>query len=469
MAEESAKIPGSSALVRRQAVVIIHGIGEQRPMETLRRFVQGVKSVLNAQGEAEQRSTIRSKPDSIGNIYETTRLSMDSAINKNGSVKRPKTDFYEFYWAHNMRSTRFSNLFTWMNRLIFTWVGKVPERLKPVWYTVWGSAVLLVGIALGASFWLDIPGQYKALPPLVTAAAFPFLFSLLSSFGKRFFLNFAGDAARYFTPTPDNISERSAIRQQGIAFLKKLHQIRTVEKADRIIVVAHSLGAVVGYDLLRLLWTEYNEIYAKDAVPKQPAIREIDRYYDENSPLPAGKEPAFYERLVKLSDTNLQEYRDLQGKCWQEQREMKNPWLVTDFITVGAAVHAADYFMVTTETVNNLIEQRELPVCPPAKDRKDYSIHYKSSPSFKVGNKPYKAILLNHGALFAVTRWTNIYFSCDYVGGPMQRIFGRGIKDIEVRRSCPWFIPGGHTQYWNVKDRQNALREIVEAMKLDLG
>ncbi|MFD0765465.1 hypothetical protein ACFQZI_11430 [Mucilaginibacter lutimaris] len=454
------------ATINRQAVVVIHGMGEQRPMETLRSFVSGIRSIMT-EDDAEKKSTVRSKPDSVGDIYETVRLSLDTAVNPDGTIKRPKTDFYEFYWAHNMRGNQFSHMVAWMHRLLFTWVAKVPPRLRSLWCTVWIMLVLSVLMTIYFTNSARIEDWKKALAPMLAAIAFPSLLALVASFARSLFLNSAGDAARYFTPVPDNIGERSCIRQQGIAFLKKLHELKTVEKVDRIIIVAHSLGTVVAYDLLRLLWTEYNTIYGTTTVPRQPNLLKIDRYYDENSPPPEGRDQAFYNRLIELEKGNLDAFRDLQKACWQEQLTVGNPWLITDFITLGAAINAADYFMVTREPMQELIAQREMPVCPPVKDRKDYAFSYKSGQSFPVGNKNYKVRLLHHGALFAVTRWTNIYYSSDFVGGPMQRKFGGGIKDIMIPRKAPWFFPGGHTAYWEQKDKKNALREILEAMQLD--
>jgi putative intracellular protease/amidase len=48
----------------------------------------------------------------------------------------------------------------------------------------------------------------------------------------------------------------------------------------------------------------------------------------------------------------------------------------------------------------------------------------------------------------------------------MQRIFGKGVQDIVVKRESLWFLPGGHTNYWDKDDDQNVLKLIVKAMKL---
>jgi hypothetical protein len=64
-----------------------------------------------------------------------------------------------------------------------------------------------------------------------------------------------------------------------------------------------------------------------------------------------------------------------------------------------------------------------------------------------------------------VTRWTNIYYSSDFVGGPMIPSFGFGIKDIEVSRKFIPFYPAGHTDYWN-KDSDTASAAITNALHL---
>ena len=78
----------ASAPGPRQAVVLIHGIGEQRPMETLRAFV---KAFLKD-------GTYHSKPDTLSASFELRRLKLrridsdDPAARVNDDW--PETDFY---------------------------------------------------------------------------------------------------------------------------------------------------------------------------------------------------------------------------------------------------------------------------------------------------------------------------------------------------------------------------------------
>lgn len=90
------------------------------------------------------------------------------------------------------------------------------------------------------------------------------LFLLLSA-AQGFLLYYVGDAARYLSPSPENIALRQRIRTDGVALLRRLHESG---EYDRIVVVGHSLGSVIGYDMLTALWRDYNSVYdfqAKDA------------------------------------------------------------------------------------------------------------------------------------------------------------------------------------------------------------
>ncbi|MCK7553959.1 hypothetical protein MKQ70_02620 [Chitinophaga sedimenti] len=307
--------------------MVIHGMGEQRPMNTLREFVDGVKWQMEQLDPTEKKVKVRSKADSVGDIYETVRLSMES----NFKSRRPITDFYEFYWAHNMRGNTFGTASTWLKHVVFKWPGQIPPHLRHLWWKVWTIFIIAGLTALAISFFFQTTPLVKTVIAISSGALVSFIMGLMGSFVKSSFLNSLGDVARYFTPDPDNIGERSNIRQQGIAFLKKLHDISNITKPDRIIVVAHSLGSAVAYDFIRLLWAEYGPVYKSLPKEKQEALDRVNVF-------------------AQAPDTitgNYEAFADAQHDCWQECNAMGNPWLITDFITLGAAVNSLDYFMVS--------------------------------------------------------------------------------------------------------------------------
>jgi hypothetical protein len=120
----------------RQAVVVIHGIGEQRPMETLRSFVRGVVGKRGA----------LSKPDRITSTLELRRMAVPGDTDAWQPGQHVSTDFYELYWAHLMSGTSWHHVIAWVQTLMLRPAKTVPSRLRAVW---WGSWLLFSVIAAG--------------------------------------------------------------------------------------------------------------------------------------------------------------------------------------------------------------------------------------------------------------------------------------------------------------------------------
>lgn len=447
--------------IERQAVVIIHGMGEQRPMDTLRSFVEGIIFwIKRGNTDRETKPRYWSRPDGISEMYETRRITMQH------HEGNPKTDFYEFYWAHHMRNTSFSHLLPWVWKLIKAPADQVPPRLKKLHHAVLRIfsviAVLVIAVLAAGFLFKDAIAQYLlSIAGLVTIVIF--ILKVLVWAGKEPFfqiiLNTAGDAARYFNPMPSNIEERSSIRREGIAFLRKLHD-STAIKYDRIIVVGHSLGSVVAYDMIRLLWHEMHEKFSPSATPGHDCFREM-------STISKKQYPADYT----MSAPEISDFQELQHQCWHQYRTNGNNWLISDFITCAGAIAHADYYLLNKPPFAEFINYKEFPASPPVIEGDDTSVlHYMGEKQYTIGTdangQPVKRSVfpLNHAAPFAVTRWTNIYFSSDYVGSNATRIFRPGIKDIEVPRKGSKLLPDGHTNYWDALSDNEALGHIACAI-----
>jgi len=120
----------------RIAVVLLHGIGEQRPMATLRGFVRGV---FDESG--------RSKPDRLSELFEVRRLDVRSG--------RSNMDCYELYWAHHMRSSTLAHVAKWLFRLFSspaTELERMARHLDGNLYTKTRAVVsgLLLVVAIAA-------------------------------------------------------------------------------------------------------------------------------------------------------------------------------------------------------------------------------------------------------------------------------------------------------------------------------
>jgi hypothetical protein len=420
----------------RQAVVIIHGMGEQKPMETLRGFVAAVLS------QARPAPRLFSKPDRMSETFELRQLTAA------GDRRRPVTDFYEYYWAYQTDGTSLKHVRAWFRTLLFRSPRKVPPSLRFLWIMGW---VVLAAAGLLAVTKLLWPA---AAPTSVTITGL--LIVGLGAIAQGFAIAWLGDVARYLSPAPNNIAIRQRIRAEGISLLRKLHES---DRYDRVVVVGHSLGSVIGYDILGHLWAQMNTVYEEVDRPDQTALRITE---------------GIGKALVATGDPEKrEEYRRSQRSLWQAQREGGNPWLVSDFVTLGSPLANAAFLLARDEAdLRARQELRELPTCPPQVDDGAYS--YRRKYTFNGGLRSRQ--ILHHAALFACTRWTNIYvplrfgFLGDWVGGPMARTFGPGITDVPLTKSAFRKLPlVGHIKYWargNIGPGKG-LTDLCRALDLD--
>jgi hypothetical protein len=419
----------------RQAVILIHGIGEQRPMDTLRGFVKCVwsddKDVHSEHGTSE----VWSKPDRISGSFELRRLTTGRGRNA------IRTDFFEFYWAHLMRGTRPGHVIAWARMLLSRWPWQVPRALFGVW--------LLLVLASAALGFAAYNGYFKDLENSLLGLA-------VSAIAGGFLLGTVGDAARYLNPAPSNVRRREEIRAKGVELLGKLHDAKDARGKplyDRIIVVGHSLGSVIGYDVLNYAWADFHMEHAQPDGTPQPGLEAL-------------------EAAAGASPLDTKDYRAKQRTFAEELRRHGNRWRVTDFVTLGSPLaHGALLLARYTADLKEKRKQREYPACPPVPETGSKLTGF-SFPldDLQAYRKPH------HAAVFAPTRWTNLYFPAkfvfwgDLIGGPLQPVFGPGISDVPVttRRRLGLF---SHTLYWDMKGagretpaHVRALREAVNLL-----
>ena len=141
-----------------------------------------------------------------------------------------------------------------------------------------------------------------------------FALGLLQLFAARYL----GDAARYLSPTPENVSIRQKIRSDGVRVVRRIQKSGNY---DRITIVGHSLGSVIGYDVITYLWDQCNTVHNSPDRPRQDALKQVEVH---------GR------KLGCDSNESLTEFRNDQRALWHEQRVIGNPWLITDFITLGS-------------------------------------------------------------------------------------------------------------------------------------
>jgi hypothetical protein len=509
----------------RTAVLVVHGMGIQRPLDTVRHIVNAIWLDVNKQNKVWMHPE-RSAVDIDLPVITTSPIP--------GVTPERSVDFHELYWSHLMSETRAVAVLLWLFEL-----ARKGPRLKPnmrlVW---WAGALILVLLMLSVSFlgletiarladvqmhpdsiliapalmflilfvlsatlffwnraWVFVgfsvvlggicaalfasepvqSGKFvgQILPALVATMAtwvtmgpwglavllvayiLSFVFELLvhlrlgtlastpladllpwamtSSWcvvaacvivatyvvlSAVFLQPFIGDAARYFRNDPSNVAVRREIRRQAVATLEALH---LSQRYDRIVVVAHSLGSVIAYDMLRA----YFGRIARNLPTDQGALAAKIAKVDGGTLTAQGLRAAGREIIGEMAST--------------AGGDGSKTWLVTDFVTLGSPLTHGHYLLcrgdsakALVEDFNRRIEEREFPVCPPAAGG-DKLLTYDCN------SKRYFHI----AAMFGLTRWTNLYFPVtelfrgDPIGGPLKEVFGPGICDVAVNLGRP--------------------------------
>jgi hypothetical protein len=401
----------------RQAVLVIHGVGEQKPMETLRSFVSAVLPDVG----------VFSKPDTISLSYELRRLT---------TKLKPQqaTDFFELYWADKVEGTVFRHILQWLRGLLFRIPARVPAHLRALWFVTWLLLVVIAALIVAIYVARDA-GVIDAKTAILWAVLGP----LVLSVPHGMLLYYLGDAARYLSPSPQNVATRRAIREAGVDILRRLH---STGKYDRIVLVGHSLGSVIAYDILCYYWAEVNTSFTDPVRLPQERL-------------------AALERLLYTTDeavhTPVAQYRRLQRDLWIEMFKQGHVWRITDLITLGSPLaHAAILLARDEVDLIQKMRDRELPTNPPQPDE-EAGLSYVLDPPLKnFHDELVSPRVPHHAAAFCCVRWTNIFYPAkaglfgDLVGGPLTSLFGEGIRDIALTSGGWWrHTVLAHTRYWH--------------------
>ena len=431
----------------RQALVIIHGIGEQRPMDTLRSFVDAVwthdDSVHHRHSTAE--GTVWSKPDKASGSFELRRLTTGK------NTKGLRTDFFEFYWAHMMQGTTLAHVTSWARMLLFRRPSTVPRQLRAIWLILIVAIVVSLGFLVYGALTIGHKGWISILAGLFLMPALEFVLRKI-----------VGDAARYLNPAPANIECRQRIRAAGVDLLNRLHK----RGYRRIIVVGHSLGSVIGYDMLTYAWVQHHK-EIDGGKPKQKAALTALEALSRSSKIASGEH---ISGRVDETGFPTAAFQTKQGEYAAELRVAGNSWRVTDFVTLGSPLAHASVLLARDETaLRSKQADRELPTCPPALETGgvfsfDFSVSH--------GKRKVKRPVPHHAALFGPTRWTNLYFPArtlifgDIIAGPLRNVIGPGVRDVCVHTKLRRGL-FTHTLYWTLP-KGRIVAHHVRALRLAL-
>lgn len=456
----------------RQAVLIVHGIGQQRPMTTLSSFVEGLRQdndLVFASPDivAEYRDMRRVKVTWLPKIVDATR-DHSSPADDAGSRPPSTTDFYELYWANLVIGSELRHVTSWLAGLLRHPLRIAPRLRRFLLYNVgWAVIAALIAALLLMIAWLFPESLGKA------GAVMKIVGGLIAPLAVGWLVWHLGDVARYLNSTADNVNIQRAVRREGVDRLRKLHEKTFPGSSrpmyERIVVVGHSLGSVVAFDVVRDYWTEASNHYGTTP-DNSPAAKnsagEVEKHGEalwaqDPTPVAHNSDPGFseFQRDQRRLFGHLRHLTSTPPKGKDGEQVPTVRWAVSDLITLACPLTHADLLLVPgSPSLSQAQWERALPTCPPRRqtNRPSYRHRYVRGP--RKGTESW-----HQSALYAFTRWTNVYFDADVVGGPLQRLFGPGILDVSLKRPKGlrgWF-PLVHSMYNRDERALSLMRRII--------
>ena len=167
------------------------------------------------------------------------------------------------------------------------------------------------------------------------------------------------------------------------------------------------------------------------------------------------------------SENWLSNYRNAQLQGFNYLNAIGNKWLISDLLTIGTPLaHAGHLFVYRNDLFQKLKNKREYPTCPPTIEPPDDDFVLSNDIQLNESGATNKLNYYTHSSPFAATRWTNIYYSSDFIGGPLKGLFGKGIKDIRREwKGEPGIFPGTHTRYWEMNNTHSVINDICQVLK----
>lgn len=484
----------------RQAIVIVHGQGQQRPMGTMREFVRTLWITdhrLKPPTTPDVEREIWVVPDGKSGLLDLERITTEA-------VDGRKTDFFELYYADLLDDTPFRKLWRWMQRLLWISPNDVTPEMRWPWSVFWMLNIIVATVAVAFGLHLPLLAGKDLVEPLSRPEAYPVIvvafvlvvlrllpkfippvyglkwlvdllerlpnllvvlavgaaicvtywtipsvwlgaiLGLLYYVGTTTFLPLFGDAASYLSAQSETVAPRQAVRERGLALLMALHDDAAY---DRVVLVAHSLGTVLAYDLLTFLWHAVGP--TKENPADAVAISAIDAVDAEAAEMLTGGKWA-RRRYRALQWAAFQHLRT-QSRVAADGSARRAGWKISDFVSLGSPLASAQFLVTAgSDEFEVLKEQRVMPTSPPARYGGAWASTYDDNGT----------TVAHHAAVFSVVRWTNIYdrfnpvliLIGDLISGTVsgEKRFGAAIADrhVRIRRRGLLGRFVTHNDYW---------------------
>ena len=259
---------------RRNAFLIIHGIGEQNPLETLDQFVRGMIKVLNRKFAKGGKTKYAVFHQQIDYQIQTREIWLENYITLDAGEGNPVFDIYEYYWAHHTSGkSSISDIINWLEDIstyAYRYYRKIADngnnkknsfkkryKEEPTLKNLFDSDgyfhkngyLRCLGIVTNIILKILKAIEISAFKnwPLVKM-----VFKFLWRKAEIVIVNYIGDIVIY--TTMDRKSRHFEIRQKILRQARfELEGILRNKEYGAVFVAGHSLGSVIAYDLLNRL------------------------------------------------------------------------------------------------------------------------------------------------------------------------------------------------------------------------
>lgn len=230
----------------RTAFVVIHGIGEQRPFETLDPFVRGIVREMGAD-RVRVSHEIAVRMGKSGGEWNESFVRV-TPVNDPGHL----IDLHEYYWAYlTEKKISPGEVFHWIAQTLqgTKRYARDNAKLEEKYRKHHAYAHRMRGIywATLILYWMVV--IVRALVPKWFAWT-RWLHEAVDGWGTAIVVGYIGDIAIY--TTMDEKSSYYRIRQQILAEAQALVDAVLdgdgTQPYDRVIIAGHSLGSVIAYD-----------------------------------------------------------------------------------------------------------------------------------------------------------------------------------------------------------------------------
>src|SRR5262245_6145802 len=118
---------------KRTAILVVHGIGSQRALETMRGVIRGIW--LNRSNPNDRGRRIWMHPERDGADIDLSVMTTNTVPDTGGR----RIDFHELYWAHLMSETKAVAVLLWLYELC-----RKGPIMKPGMNGMWWAAAIFL-------------------------------------------------------------------------------------------------------------------------------------------------------------------------------------------------------------------------------------------------------------------------------------------------------------------------------------